>query len=250
MNEETKFPISLNEKSEAKGNPENLMDSILNETLKSRIIRNVGNIIKWDQQSVPVYEVKEEGEGLIQTKEVKLYEVKRIDVVFKVMSNLPKEELVNAILRASIKYSNKEDSILYKDHPLSIFNRAKKMKASDWNVVGNIALDVIKGYETISSFGYSEVYAIFSPKLYSMLYRVVDKTGTLELELVKECCRVLVSPVVESIALVSKRGFYIYEKDYPKIEYLGREGVYDVYMITGALAPYLVDENAGVVIQP
>jgi hypothetical protein len=34
--------------------------------------------------------------------------------------------------------------IIYKEHPLSILQRSKKVKKSDWGISGNIAGDIVK----------------------------------------------------------------------------------------------------------
>lgn len=126
--------------------------------------------------------------------------------------------------------------------------RSKKIKKSDWITPGNIASYIVKAYESIVSAGFSGVKIIIPPYVYSSLYRVVDKAGTLEIELVREIGNVYVSPNVDSVVLISKQVFYVYEKKSVALENLGRDGEYEVYMLSSVLAPYIIDPEGAVII--
>ena len=61
----------------------------------------------------------------------------------------------------------------------------------------------------------------------------------MEIELVREIGNVYVSPNVDSVVLISKQVFYVYEKKSVTLEDSGRDGECEVYMLSSVLARYL-----------
>lgn len=211
-------------------------------------LKSMANVIRWEQQAIPVYELSVSDDMIMQSREQISYPLKRIETIYKVLADLPREETEPALIKASTIHSKKEDQLIYKDHPLSILQRSKKIKKSDWITPGNIAGDIVKAYESIVSSGFSDVKIIIPPYVYSLLYRVVDKAGTMEIELVREIGNVYVSPNVDSVVLISKQVLYVYEKKSVTLEDLGRDGEYEVYMLSSVLAPYIIDPEGAVII--
>jgi rubrerythrin len=215
---------------------------------QTQSLKSVANVIKWDQQAIPVYELKVSDDTITQSKDQASYPLSRVNTIYKVLADLPKEETQAVLIKASVIHAKKEDMIIYKEHPLSILQRSKKVKKSDWGISGNIAGDIVKAYESVVSAGYTDVKIILPPYVYSSLYRVVDKTGTMEIELVKEIGSIYVSPSVDSVVVISKQVFYVYEGKALTVEDLGRDGEYEVYMLSSVLAPYILDLEGAVVL--
>jgi hypothetical protein len=57
--------------------------------------------------------------------------LKRIETIYKVLTDLPKEETEPALIKAFTIHSKKEDQLIYKDPPLSILQRSKKIKKTE-----------------------------------------------------------------------------------------------------------------------
>ncbi|PVU69123.1 ferritin [Sulfolobus sp. SCGC AB-777_L09] len=215
---------------------------------QTQSLKSVANVIKWDQQAIPVYELKVSDDTITQSKDQASYPLSRVNTIYKVLADLPKEETQAVLIKASVIHAKKEDMIIYKEHPLSILQHSKKVKKSDWGISGNIAGDIVKAYESVVSAGYTDVKIILPPYVYSSLYRVVDKTGTMEIELIKEIGSIYVSPSVDSVVVISKQVFYVYEGKALTVEDLGRDGEYEVYMLSSVLAPYILDLEGAVVL--
>jgi uncharacterized linocin/CFP29 family protein len=192
--------------------------------------------------------LKVSDDTITQSKDQAPYPLSRVNTIYKVLADLPKEETQAVLIKASVIHAKKEDMIIYKEHPLSILQRSKKVKKSDWGISGNIAGDIVKAYESVVSAGYTDVKIILPPHVYSSLYRVVDKTGTMEIELIKEIGSIYVSPSVDSVVVISKQVFYVYEGKALTVEDLGRDGEYEVYMLSSVLAPYILDLEGAVVL--
>ena len=255
------IPLEVKERSEPKsegGNPGRngeVSDQVmryLNEGLSSRRIREIGNVVNYPKNSVTVYDLIEEKEGITQGENSTLYPLPRLKETVKVRFDADPVSASNALVSAGALYARKEDSLLLTEHPLSPTKRSTKQRVTDWTVPGNIALDIVKAIETLYSSGYSKgIYAVVPPGTYSMLHRVVDKTGTLEIELIKSTVNLVISEQVKDHILVTaKPGFFILESTPVTVDYLGREGTNEVYMIWGRLAPYVLDSRAVVLIGP
>lgn len=262
IGQNVEFPIKLEDKakeydkeredkkeSEEKSETEmpSLLEKIVSEALSTRKIREAGTILPYHEDSISIYDTEESQHEIVQKTSSTLYNLELLNVSFKIRTDLPITRSINVVFRAGTKYAESEDALLLSKHPLSILERGRKEKPSDWEIPGNIALDVIRAKEMIESQGYTEVVAIMSPNLYSKLFRVYDKTGTYELELIRHSVKIIVSPQINGIAVVSKKAFYILENAKPKLEFIGREGIYSDYLISGKIAPYLIDPTAAVV---
>jgi rubrerythrin len=227
--------------------PENSLESFVYNALQKRKIRKIGKIIKYDEESISVYEIEEKDSEIVQKNDSTTYNLQFLNVQFNIRSDLPLNKVFNVAYKAGLKYSNKEDLTLLSSHPLSLLKSGKRENKSDWEVPGNIANDIIKAKEEIESLGYSDITVILSPIIYSKLFRVYDKSGVYEYELLRHCCEIETSPLITGAVVISKDSFYILEKDEAKVEFLGKEGVYSTYLISGKISPYLIDKNACII---
>ncbi|AHC50736.1 ferritin [Sulfolobus acidocaldarius SUSAZ] len=223
------------------------VEEIIHEALKQRKIRYAGTLRSYPDESISLFGFEETEREVTQKMDSQLYKIEYLSVEFKIRSDLPVNRTLNIIHRAGVKYSLMEDELLLSKHPLSIIERGRKEKASDWDIPGSIANDIIRGVQILETNGYSDPVTIISPELYTRLFRVYDKSGTYEIKLVKHATDIIVSPLIRGLAVVSKKGFYIMENTLVKVEFLGREGINSDYIIWGKIAPYLIDTNAAVV---
>jgi hypothetical protein len=99
---------------------------------QTQSLKSVANVIKWGQQAIPVYELKVSDDTITQSKDQASYPLSRVNTIYKVLADLPKEETQAVLIKASVIHAKKEDMIIYKEHPLSILQRSKKVKKSDW----------------------------------------------------------------------------------------------------------------------
>ncbi|BAB66015.1 encapsulin [Sulfurisphaera tokodaii] len=249
IGKEEEFPIKINdvELTNEKTKVEK-SDAMSEKNYVKSSLKSLSNIIKWDQQAIPFYETKVQDNAIIQSDKQVPYPLSIINTLFKVMPDLPKEETQPVFMKAYLTHSRKEDLLIYREHPLSILQRSKKMNRSDWNIPGNIVNDIVRAYEQVLSSGYSDVNLIIPPYVHALLYRVVDRTGTMEIELLRHLGNIYVSPNVDTIVVISKQVLYVYEKKSTTLENLGRDGVYEVYMLSSELAPYVTDPEGSVVI--
>lgn len=76
--------------------------------------------------------MKVSDDTITQSKDQASYPLSRVNTIYKVLADLPKEETQAVLIKASVIHAKKEDMIIYKEHPLSILQRSKKVKKSDW----------------------------------------------------------------------------------------------------------------------
>ncbi|AWR95058.1 encapsulin [Acidianus brierleyi] len=246
------FPITLSSTLEEKAQKENQdmnVEYFIAKALEERKIRNYGTILKYGDESISIYDLEDTGNKLIQKDNSSLYKIEHLNVEFEIRSDLSITRTMDIIYKAGLKYSKLEDLLLLSNHPLSLSERGIKEKPSDWEIPGNIAFDIIKSMETIESSGYSDIAVVISPSLYAKLFRVYDKTGSYEIELLRHCCEMIVSPYLSGLIVFSKKGFYILENSPASVEFLGKEGVYSDYLISGKISPYLIDSNAAMILK-
>ncbi len=243
------FPLVENTQSSVKINTEIDVEYFIKNALNERKIRNYGTILKHNDESISIYDFEESDTKITQKDNSSLYKMEHLNVEFEIRSDLPITRTMEIIYKSGLKYSKLEDSLLLSNHPLSLSERGRKENPSDWEIPGSIASDIIKSMEIIESSGYSDIVAVISPSLYAKLFRVYDKTGSYEIELLRHCCEIVVSPHLSGLIVFSRKGFYILENLPANVEFLGKEGVYSDYLISGKIAPYLIDSNAAVVLR-
>jgi len=122
------IPLEVKERSEPKsegGNPGRngeVSDQVmryLNEGLSSRRIREIGNVVNYPKNSVTVYDLIEEKEGITQGENSTLYPLPRLTETVKVRFDADPVSASNALVSAGARYARKEDSLLLTEHPLS-----------------------------------------------------------------------------------------------------------------------------------
>ncbi|WP_338598178.1 encapsulin [Sulfolobus tengchongensis] len=247
-----KFPLeSPPSKSVETTKEDPIVNWIIEGIVANRVVRNIGNAIKYDSTMIPYSEIKVESDELIQSKNISVYEVPLIS--FQVKFYLGQKGDARRIsLSAGNSFVKIENKLLLKNHPLSPFKIGSQLRASDWNQTGNILADVLRAYEILSKGGFGkDVYILLSPLNYSRTFRVVDKAGTYEIELLKDLGNVIPINDVEDdeIYVISKLGFDILLYSDVAVEYLSKEKDYDVYLISEQIAPRLVSNSAACVIK-
>lgn len=251
-----KFPIEFTEKQKTENinlnNDIDLITQWINAGLTNRITRTIANIISWKHETIPVYEIGRNKDEIVQGKLSSIYEIPHISLQFKIsLQNVTHEEMKRIAIAAGNTFASLEDSLLLKEHPLSPIKFGTILQASDWSQPGNIAEDIIKAFEVLSKEGFiKELYILLSPSVYSKLFRIIDRTGTYELELVKEIGKIVTTNVLENeIILVSKLGFDILIVKDTQIELLAKEREHNVYLVSEQIAPYLLSKSAACVIK-
>ncbi|AAK42859.1 bacteriocin [Saccharolobus solfataricus] len=218
--------------------------------VSSRIMRNIGNTIKYEFTTIPLSEIKEDSGDIIQSKSASLYEVPLINSQVKFYLGQKSDSRRTAVL-AGKSFAKMENYLLLKNHPLSPLKIGLKITGSDWNVAGNILLDVLRAYENLTREGFGkDVYILMSSLNYSKTFRVVDRSGTYEIEMIKEIGNVVPTDIVsnDEIYVISKQGFDILVFSDLNVEYLSKEKDYEVYLITEQIAPRLISSAASCVI--
>ncbi|BDB98099.1 hypothetical protein SACC_11160 [Saccharolobus caldissimus] len=217
----------------------------------NRTIRNIGNIIKWDSTTIPYSEIKTNSDEIIQVNKSSFYEIPYISIQVKYYLG-QKSEARRISIYAGNQFAKMENSLLLREHPLSPLKMGTQIKGSDWSQTGNILADVLKAYEILAKDGFSkDIYILLSPLTFSKTFRVVDKTGIYEIEMLRQIGNVISTNSVEDneIYVISKSGFDILLYLDVNIEYLSKEKDYDLYMISEQLAPRLVSKTAACVIK-
>lgn len=227
--------------------PEDEVIKWIKEGLGNRIIRNLGNIVSYNYETVSVSEVSIEQGDIVQGRFKHTYEIPYLSMQVK-LGFVNMTDRRNIAVQAGLKFALTEDKLLIKDHPLSPVQYGLKLKASDWNVPGNILSDVVKAYTTMRSEGYGiEVYILMPPSIYPLTFRVVDRSGTLEIEEINKIGKVFVVPALEKeIVVISKPGLDILVNMDTKVEYLTKEKDYDIYLISERIAPRLMDPHVAI----
>ncbi len=250
------LPLSVPQtsKNESKVNDESKVDFqswIFEGINSSRVVRNVGNLIKWNSTTISYSEITLNENAVSQEKKLSVYELPYISFEVKYYLGQPTENRRVSIL-AGNKFGMMENLVLLKEHPLSPLKMGNSVKASDWNQTGNILNDVLKAYEVLAKDGFSkEIFILISPSNYAKTFRTIDKAGTLEIGMIKSLGSVISTNVVEDneIYVISKSGFDILLYSDVTIEPLGKEKDYENYLISEQIAPRLVSKNAACIIK-
>ncbi|MCH4815684.1 MAG: encapsulin [Saccharolobus sp.] len=244
IGESKDFPLIQLTPSESRKDP--IVSWIIEGIMSNRVVRNIGNMIKYEYTTVPFSEVKEDSGDTVQSKSVTLYEVPLISSQVKFYLGQKNDSRRTAIV-AGKSFAKIENQLLLKNHPLSPLKMGTQITASDWNVSGNILLDVLRAYENLAKEGFGkDIYVLISSSNYSKTFRVVDRTGTYEIEMIKEIGNVVPTDIVnnDEIYIISKQGFDILVFSEANVEYLSKERDYEVYLITEQIAPRLISSSA------
>lgn len=97
------------------------------KALKERKIRNYGNILKYEDESISIYDLEDTGNKLIQKDNSSLYKIEHLSVEFEIRSDLPITRTMDIIYKSGLKYSKLEDLLLLSNHPLSLSERGRKV---------------------------------------------------------------------------------------------------------------------------
>ncbi|MEM3203676.1 MAG: encapsulin [Saccharolobus sp.] len=251
IGEEKPFTLMQNIKQENSQVSNDIVKWIVEGIENSRIARKIGNIVKWNSTTISYSEVKLDDTDLIQTKNTSLYEVPYISLQVKYYLGQVNDNRRMSILSANT-FAKMEDKLLLKEHPLSPSKIGTEIKGADWNQPGNILSDVLRAYEILARDGFEkEVYILLSPLNYSRTFRVIDRTGTYEIEMLKQIGNVITTNVLEDneIYVISKTGFDILLYSDLSVEYISKEKDYDVYLIAEQLAPRILSKSAASIIK-
>ncbi|MEM4746345.1 MAG: encapsulin [Metallosphaera sp.] len=216
----------------------------------NRVVFELGSIVSSSSTTISLSEVSI-GESVVQTKVLSTAEIPYVSLEVKFNSgHLSEMRRVAAI--AGKTFTDLENNLLLKGHPFSIYKLGTEITGVDWSQPGNVLNDVVRGYEVLASGGFEkDISILMSPSTFSKTFRVVDRTGTYEIEMIKEIGKVIATNAVgdREIVLLSKRGFEIVVNTSLSIEHIGKERNYHVYLLSEQLAPRLVDKSAACVIR-
>jgi len=219
------------------------------KAISTRIADKLGNKASYAQDSIVIREFKEDASSLVQGESVSLYEVTTLAVELKIREDANLNEKIGLSTRAGLKYVTKENATVLRDHPLSPMRRGRGEKKRDWTVPGNIVSDAVRGIQILKERGFGkDTLVIISPETFSSLFRVVDRSGIYEVELLRRASRFLVTAEAgSSMVVLSREAFYILERKTPTVEFIGKEGIFNSYLVSGRIAPYLTESDTAVV---
>lgn len=232
-------------------NNEGFQSWIFERINSSRVVRDIGNLIRWNSTTIPYSEITLSEDSVSQEKKLSVYDLTYISLEVRYYLGQLTEKRRVSIL-AGHRFGRMENLVLLKEHPLSPLKLGITVKASDWSQTGNILNDVLKSYEVLAKDGFGKgIFILISPSNYAKAFRTIDRAGTLEIEMIKSLGSVIPTDVVEDneIYVISKFGFDILLYSDITIEPLGKEKDYDAYLISEQLAPRLVSRNAACVIR-
>ncbi|MEM0373789.1 MAG: family 1 encapsulin nanocompartment shell protein [Sulfolobaceae archaeon] len=253
--EKSREGISSEKSSNVVQKEENRVIKWIFESISSnRIVRNIGELIySYNNYSIPISEIKNEKDETYQGKLQGIYEIPYIYHTFKInLGSTNEENLKRITWIAGRRFVEQEEEVLLKSHPLSPAKIGSKISGGNWDQPGSIVADVVKAYEILAREGFSkEVQILVSPANYSKLFRIVDRSGVYELELIKQIGNIYVSSIIDEteIFVISKKGFNIIVSKDTNVEYLSKEKEYDVYLISEQIAPVLLSPTAACVIK-
>jgi rubrerythrin len=206
------------------------------EGIKSTFRQKVKNV-EYGSDTISIAEIDEDEGAISQGGSSFLYHVPYLSLEFRLRDSSP-SNWKEIAFNAGKKFSILEDTTLLKAHELSPLKIGGKVSASDWDQPGSILNDVVKAYEYVSKGGFDKVIVMISPALFSKLFRVVDRTGTYEHEVVRRIGEIVVSPALDrEIIVLSPDGFEVAVRKQLKVEFLDKDKEYEIYLISEQISP-------------
>ncbi|BBG23455.1 encapsulin [Sulfuracidifex tepidarius] len=206
------------------------------EGLSGTLRRRVKNV-KYESDTISVAEIDEDEGEITQAVSSSLYHVPYLSLQFRLRDSSP-SNWKEVAFNAGKKFSILEEATLLKTHDLSPLKFGGRISASDWDQAGSILNDVVKAYEYVSKGGFNKVIVMIPPTLFSKLFRVVDKTGTYEHEVVRRIGEIVISPALDrEIIVLSTEGFEVAVRKEVQVEFLDKEREHEIYLISEQIAP-------------
>ncbi|EZQ04907.1 ferritin [Candidatus Acidianus copahuensis] len=236
------FPIQGNKEEKIVPNRENELESWIKDAVKDSSIVSNFSKVKFDSNIITLSESKYSDGSVIQESAKRISEIPYLSLEVKILlANANPDQAKPVAISSAYKFVKMESETILKYHPLSPSNYGIKIDGNDWDQPGNVANDILKAYSLMTREGFGKDVTVFlSPTIYSKLFRILDKTGTYELDLVKQVGNPVITNALEDseIILISRRGFQLaFTKDF-SVEYLAKEKDYDVYLLSEQISPY------------